>query len=220
MTVTSGQQETPAKPADAERAGRAPKRVFLQLNTTASFPYPASWYLRRLAWEIVRRTVFRFSLTKFNGWRRFWLRVFGATVADTSVIRPSALIRHPWLFTMGEWTCIAEEVEIYNLGPVTIGDHTVISQYAYLCNGTHDYTKPNLPLVRPECRIGSGVWVCADAFIGPGVTIGDNSIVGARAVVMKDVPEAVIVSGNPAKVVRARPMGEEKEPQMNADERR
>jgi len=101
---------------------------------------------------------------------------------------------------------ISDGATIYNLGPVTIGDHTVISQDVYVCAGTHDYTRSNLPLLRPPIAIGSGVWICAGAFIGPGVTISDNSIVGARAVVMKDVPPGVVVAGNPAKVVKARIM--------------
>jgi putative colanic acid biosynthesis acetyltransferase WcaF len=77
-----------------------------------------------------------------------------------------------------------------------------------LCAGSHDYTKANLPLLRPEIRIGSGVWVCTQAFVGPGVTIGDNTVVGACAVVMKDLPGGVLAAGNPARVVKARRMGE------------
>jgi putative colanic acid biosynthesis acetyltransferase WcaF len=84
----------------------------------------------------------------------------------------------------------------------------VVSQRTFLCAGTHDHTKPHLPLLRPAIRIGRGVWVAAEAFVGPGVTVGDNSIVGARAVVASDVPRGVIVVGNPAKVVGARPMSE------------
>lgn len=107
---------------------------------------------------------------------------------------------------MGEYSVLAEDVDVYNLGPVVLGDHTVVSHRAVLCAGSHDYTKPNLPLLRPEIRIGHGVWVCTQAFIGPGVTVGDNTVVGACAVVMRDVPPGVLVAGNPAKVIRARPM--------------
>ncbi|MBX3365139.1 MAG: putative colanic acid biosynthesis acetyltransferase [Phycisphaeraceae bacterium] len=108
---------------------------------------------------------------------------------------------------MGAYSTLADNVEVYNLGPIDIGDHTVISQNVHLCNGTHDYKDPSLPLLRPNMTIGSGVWVCADAFVGPGVTIGDNSLVGARAVVTKDVPAGVIVGGNPARVLKPRPLG-------------
>ena len=111
---------------------------------------------------------------------------------------------------MAPWSILSNGVTVYNLGPVRIGSHTVISQDAYLCAGTHDYHQPNLPLERQPITIGNGVWVCAGAFIGPGVTIGDNSIIGARAVVMKDVPPGVVVAGNPARIIKNREMGHKK----------
>ena len=85
-----------------------------------------------------------------------------------------------------------------------IGRLATISQYAHLCAGTHDYTDPRFPLLRPPITIGDEVWICADAFVGPDVTVGDRSIVGARATVMKDVPSDQIVAGNPAQLVKTR----------------
>lgn len=105
---------------------------------------------------------------------------------------------------MGEYSMLSERVEIYNLGPVDIGAHTVLSQDVYVCAGTHDYTRPDMPLLRPKISIGSGVWICAGAFIGPGVRVGHNCVIGARAVVSKDVPDDMIAGGNPAKVLRSR----------------
>jgi putative colanic acid biosynthesis acetyltransferase WcaF len=113
---------------------------------------------------------------------------------------------------MGFCANLGDRVEVYNLGRVSIGAHTVISQDAYICAGTHDYTRRDFPLVRAQVHIGRGVWIGAGAFIGPGVTIGDNSIVGARAVVVKDVPAGVIVAGNPARVIGPRPMSDQGPP--------
>jgi putative colanic acid biosynthesis acetyltransferase WcaF len=107
---------------------------------------------------------------------------------------------------MDAFSCLADDVLLYNLGPVHIGAHTVLSQRVHVCNGSHDISRVELPLTRPTCRIGAGVWVCAEAFLGPGCTIGDNAIVGARAVVTKEVTEGMIVAGNPARPVRQRPV--------------
>ena len=183
------------------------RTVFQQLDRCASYPYSLSEYLRRLAWEWAQRLFIRPSPRRAYAWRRFWLRAFGARITHSSRIRPSTRVMHPWLLTLGEYSSLADDVNVYNLGQVTIGSHTVVSQEAYLCAGTHDHTAPDLPLQRSPITIGRGVWICTGAFIGPGVTIGDNCIVGARAVVAKDVPPSIIVAGNPARVIKPRPMG-------------
>jgi putative colanic acid biosynthesis acetyltransferase WcaF len=113
---------------------------------------------------------------------------------------------HPWLLTLGEHSILADRVRVYNLGQVTVGNHTVVSQDVSLCAGTHDYTVSNLPLRRATITLGDGVWICAEAFIGPDVRVGDNTVVGARAVVGKDVPPGVVVAGNPARIIKDRPM--------------
>ena len=59
-------------------------------------------------------------------------------------------------------------------------------------------------LTKPPISIGDEVWICADAFVGPGVTVSDRAVVGARAVVVKDVEEDEIVGGNPAKIIGKR----------------
>lgn len=193
-------------PAPVDPPEAAPPVIFQRLDTVTAFPYTLREYARRTLWEIVQATLFRFSPRRAHRWRRFWLRLFGAKLAGRCFFWNTTRIKHPWLLTVGYYSAIAEDVNVYNLGPITIGEHTVISQGAHLCAGTHDYTRPNLPLLRPPIIIGSGVWVCAEAFIGPNVTIGDNAIVGARAVVVRDVPPGVMVAGNPAQIIKTRPM--------------
>lgn len=175
-----------------------------RLDRTASYPYRWDEYARRAAWSLIGQNLIRFSLPRLGRWPAFWLKRFGATLGQASSVRPSTKIIHPWLLTMGDYSILGDRVHVYNLGPVTIGHHTVVSQDVYLCAGTHDYTQPDLPLVRSPIVIGSGVWIGAGAFIGPGVAIGDSAIVGARAVVTKDVPPGVIVAGNPAKIIKHR----------------
>jgi putative colanic acid biosynthesis acetyltransferase WcaF len=90
---------------------------------------------------------------------------------------------------------------LYALGPISLGRATTVSQNSHLCAGSHDYRHADRPLTKPPITIGDSVWICADAFVGPGVNIGDGAIVGARAVVIKNVPEQTIVAGNPAREI-------------------
>jgi putative colanic acid biosynthesis acetyltransferase WcaF len=179
-------------------------RVFQAIDRGERAPYSTGEYARRFVWNLVRLTIWR--LPRMWSWRGFLLRAMGARVGKHVLIHASAHVYHPWLLEIGEYSVVGKDARIYNLGPVRIGSHTVISQGAYVCAGTHDYTLPHLPLQRPPIVIGSGVWIAAEAFIGPGVTIGDNTVIGARAVVMKDVPPGVVVGGNPARVIKPREM--------------
>ena len=179
---------------------------FQTLDRSASYPYTFWEYIRRILWGIVQRSLFRFSPPRAFGWRRWLLTRFGAKLGHHSYVRPNSRIFHPWLLRMGDWCVLADDVTIYNLGSVHIGSHSVISQGTYVCAGTHDYTLCDLPLQRPPIHIGTGVWIAAQAFIGPGVTIGDNAVIGARAVVVKDIPPDVVAAGNPARVIKPRLM--------------
>jgi putative colanic acid biosynthesis acetyltransferase WcaF len=155
----------------------------------------------RVIWGSVL-PLFVFSPRPFWGWRRFLLRLFGASIGPEVHIYPSARITMPWNLEIGESAAIGDRAILYALGPITIGARAAISQGAHLCAGTHDISDPTRPLLKPPITIGSDAWVCADAFVGPGVTVGEHAIVGARAVAMKDVPAHAIVAGNPAHQIR------------------
>ena len=146
----------------------------------------------------------RLSPRPFFGWRRFVLRAFGAQIGPHVNVYNSTRIYMPWNLTAGAWAAIGEDVLVYNLGPVTVGERATISHRAHLCAGTHDYRRPDLPLLKPPVEIGPQAWVCADAFVGPGVTVGEGAIVGAAAVATRDVPPWTIVAGNPAQEVKRR----------------
>lgn len=164
-----------------------------------------SWpeLFRRILWGLARMT-FRFSPRPCFGWRRFVLRCFGAKIGAHVNTYPSTWIYFPWNLAVGDWSAIGEEAFVYNLGLVTLGEKVTISHRAQLCAGTHDYTQPDLPLLRPPIVIHNQAWICADAFVGPGVTVGEGAIVGARGVVTKNVEPWVIVAGNPAKPIKKR----------------
>jgi putative colanic acid biosynthesis acetyltransferase WcaF len=85
-----------------------------------------------------------------------------------------------------------------------IGAQATISQYSFLCTASHDYQEPSLPLISAPIMIGPRAWVAADVFIGPGVTIGEGAVVGARASVFRDVDPWSVVAGSPARMIRKR----------------
>jgi len=181
----------------------------LDISSCRKFrPYTRSEYLGRLLWGLVL-PLFRWSPRPFFGWRRMLLRLFGAQIGRQVNIYPSARIYLPWNLIIGDQASIGEWALIYNLGMVKIGERATVSHRAHLCAGTHDYKDLTLPLLRLPIEIGAQVWVCADAFIGPNVRIGESAIVGAGSVVVKDVSSSQIVAGNPAKYIKMRTMKEE-----------
>ena len=167
------------------------------------------WTLRekigRALWMVVRGSLFRWSWHNWYRWRAFLLRCFGAQLGRRVNIRPTARIEVPWLLSVGDLSSIGDFAIVYNLGPVTIGRRVTISQYAHLCAGTHDYTRADMPLLRPPITIGDDAWITAEAFVGPGVNVGEGAILGARGVAMKALKPWTIYLGNPAQSVRVRP---------------
>jgi putative colanic acid biosynthesis acetyltransferase WcaF len=159
--------------------------------------------MRRVLWG-VGFYLFRYSPRLLYGGRRVLLRLFGAEVGRNVRIHPSATIYFPWNFSIGDWSSVGEDAMIYNLGPVTIGEQVTVSQRAHLCAGTHDHTDPTMPLQKPPIVVEDQAWVCADAFVGPGVRVGDGAVVGARAVAVDNVEAWTIAVGNPAETVGER----------------
>jgi putative colanic acid biosynthesis acetyltransferase WcaF len=172
-------------------------------SNRAARKYSSGEMLRRVLWMLAG-PLFRFSPRPCFGWRRFLLRAFGASVGKRVNIYPSATIYYPWNLEIGDLSSVGEHALIYNLGPIRIGAQVTISQRAHLCAGTHDFEQPDFPLLKPPIEIGDQAWICADAFVGPGVKVGAGAVAGARAVVVKDVPPWTVVAGNPARRIRHR----------------
>jgi len=103
---------------------------------------------------------------------------------------------------MGDNSCLADGVDCYSVALIQLGRSSLVSQRAFLCGATHDYTDPAFPLVPKPITIADGAWVAAEAFIGPGVTVGEGAVVGARACVTQDVEPWTVVVGNPARMVK------------------
>lgn len=166
-------------------------------SNRAARKWSRSEQFKRVLW-LLALPLFRFSPRILWGWRRFLLRIFGARIGVCAHIYPSARITMPWNICIGDEAAVGEHAILYALGKISIGRRATVSQYAYLCAGTHDWRDPAMPLVKTPIVIGDDAWICAAAFVGPGVEVGANAIVGAAAVTMKDVPPGKIVGGNPA----------------------
>lgn len=177
-----------------------------RLNETERFPYSKREYLVRALWAVAQQTVWKVLWHKLPMLRSMLLRLFGAKLEGSSLFRGSVSILRPHGLRIGRHVALGPRSFVYNLANVSIGDNSVISQDVYLCGGSHDYSRPDLPLIRSNIDIGCGVWICAGAFIGPGVKIGDGAVVGARAVVMADVDQMAVVAGNPARKIKDRYM--------------
>lgn len=158
-------------------------------------------------WQITQATLFGLSPHPLHRWRAFLLRLFGARLGRGVVIRPSARVHFPWNLEIGDRTWIGDEVRLYSLGKITIGHDAVVSQRSYLCAGTHDYARPDMPTLTPPVTIGNQAWIATDVFVGPGVVIGDGAVVGARSSVFKSLPGGRLYRGNPARDCGARPTG-------------
>lgn len=169
----------------------------------------ASFSLRnrvaRLAWEVASAIFFRLSPRPFHGWRSFLLRCFGAKVGKGVHVYPGVKIWAPWNLNLGDEAGIASGAILYSQGQITIGKRTVISQGAHLVAGTHDYTKAGFPLITKPIIINDHVWIAAEAFIHPGITILEGCVIGARSVVTKDMPAWMVCAGHPCQPVKARP---------------
>ena len=160
--------------------------------------------LARSVWQVVWLLLYRPTPRLFHPWRCLLLRLFGAKLGRAVHPYPSARIWAPWNLEMGDHACLSEGVDCYCVAPIRIGAQTTVSQYSFLCTASHDYTRADMPLVTAPITIGERVWLTADVFVGPGVTIGDGAVVTARSSVFADIPPWVAARGNPAVPVKAR----------------
>ena len=167
-------------------------------------PFSFSNKVARVLWGFVWLFLFRPSPRPFHFWRRFLLRLFGAKLGRKVHPYPTCKITMPWKLEMGEFSCLGDNVICYNIGGVKIGNNSTVSQYCHICSSGHDYTKPNMPQTFAQVVIEDQGWVCANAFLAPGVTVGQGAVVAAASVVVKDVEAWTVVGGNPAKYIKRR----------------
>jgi len=161
--------------------------------------------LARLIWNFVFFVSFRSNPRwALNGWRIFLLRLFGAKIGTGCKVSPSCFVWAPWNLSMGDFSVLGDGVDCYTMARINIGSKVAISQRVFLCTGSHDITSLKRPLITKSINIEDHVWVCAESFVGPGVTLGNGAVIAARSVVVKSVDTHAIVAGNPAVFLKRR----------------
>ncbi|WP_288669269.1 DapH/DapD/GlmU-related protein [uncultured Bacteroides sp.] len=155
-------------------------------------------------WEITWTLLVRWLPKVCYKWHIFLLRLFGSRISGNPFIAPTARIYAPWLLEIGHKSCLATRTEVYNLGPIKIGERVTVAQYAYLCNGTHDLNDRKLPLMIGYMQIDDDVFIGAKSIILPGLHLKARSIIGAGAVLTKDTEADGVYVGNPAIFIKKR----------------
>lgn len=170
---------------------------------------PLGEKVKRLAWGLTYWLCFRPSPRWFmHSWRRYILILFGAKIGVGCRIAPTARIWAPWRLRLGDFVAIGDEVDLYCVDNITIGAKVAISQRSFLCTGSHNVNSLRRPLVTRPIVIRDHAWICAEAYLAPGVEVGTGAVVGARACVYKEVEDWTIVGGNPAKFIKQRVVSE------------
>jgi putative colanic acid biosynthesis acetyltransferase WcaF len=155
-------------------------------------------------WGWVNLTLYRMLPRHCRQWRRLLVRLFGGNVARSSSLGRLAKIERPWNFVIGQLSSVGDDAWVYCLDNITIGDKVCVGLGVKLITGTHDITATNFQLVIKPIIIHSGAWIANFATILPGVVVGEGAVVGACAVVTKNVEPWTVVAGNPAKVIKKR----------------
>lgn len=176
------------------------------LGAGSPSPYAPAERRRRARWALVEATLFRWSPRGAFRWRNRLLAAFGAEIADLRSVRvfPSATVYFPWKLTLGTHCLVGPHVRLYNLDRVAIGSGANLSRHIHVCAGSHDFDRWSMPLRTAPISIGDNVWIATDVFVGPGVTIGELCVVGARSVVVDDLPPSTVCFGHPCRPVRPR----------------
>ena len=182
--------------------------VLLDASVSKPSEGGASYSLRnrvsRLLWNLTWTVFASWTPTPLHRYRVALLRLFGADVDWSAHVYSSAKIWHPKHLSMAMHACLGPRVTCYCMAPIRLSKGAIVSQDATLCAGTHDIRDANFQLIAKPISLGEQSWVAAEAFIGPGVAVGDRTVVGARAVLFRDAESDGVFVGNPATLIKKR----------------
>ncbi len=183
-----------------------PNEQVVKPGQTSAFESPWSNGQRalRVLWEFCWFVFCQWTPKPFNPWRLFWLRVFEAKIEGTPFVHSRARIAIPWNLTLRDRACLGDRANAYSLGEIEVGERATVAQEVYLSTASHDFSQASMPLTVAKINVGADAFIGARAFVLPGVTIGERSVIGACSVVTENVPSDVFAAGNPCRVLRPR----------------
>jgi len=139
------------------------------------------------------------------------LKLIGVKIGKNFRALPITTIENPAGISIGDNVWISKNVALYAHNGITIRNDVIIAKDVSLISGDHDFTKTGTKINKQGMKkhnkqivIGDDVWIGEKAIILKSVNIGKGSVIGAGAVVTKDVPKFTIVVGNPAKIIKRR----------------
>lgn len=134
--------------------------------------------------------------------------MFGAKIGQGVEIKSGVKVKFPWRLEVADHSWIGEDVWIDNLATVRIGANCCISQGAYLCTGSHDWSRSSFDLIIRSIDVRDGAWIAARAVVAPGVTIGEGAVLSLGSVAASDLAPWTVHAGVPAKPIRPRTVAE------------
>lgn len=153
-----------------------------------------------LLWRILQYLFFGLSLCP-NWIKVLLLTLNGAKIGARVIIRRNVRIHFPWNLEIGNDCWIGEEVWFINHEKIKIGSNVCISQRSIICSGGHEYRSASLEFAHKPIEIKEGAWICLDAKILPGVTIGQCSVISAGEVVRRSVPDYSMLVGGQLRLI-------------------
>lgn len=164
-------------------------------------PWRFSKRVKMQLWEWTWTAFCLWTPKPFNRWRLLWLRLYGAKICGNPFVHQRARILMPWNIVLRNSCCIGDRATMYSLGPIEVGEGSVVAQEVYLCTGSHMFDQVGMPLEIKGIVIGRRAFLGARTFVLPGISIGDGAIVGACSVVTRDVVALSRNAGNPCRMI-------------------
>lgn len=191
----------PAEPHAAPPEGAPADRAVAVTEPPRKSPYSVQARIGRLLWGAVSFLIWSNIPNAAPGLRVLLLRCFGARIGRGVHLDRTVKIEIPWNLTIGDRVRVSRRAILYCLGPITIGEGTLIGPHAHLCAGTHDFTDPRFTLLRQPITIGRGCVIQTAAFVAPSTTVGDRAVLEPRACLYSDAEPGTVYEGNPAKPI-------------------